>query len=351
MKTVKVGMVGAGQVAFHNCREILCHPQAELVAVADPSLKRAKALKKEFGIVRVYESAEDLFANPDIDAVSISVPNVLHASMSIAALNAGKHVLLDKPFAMNRKEAQAVINTARKSRKVFVLGMNQRFREDSQTVKALVERGDLGDVYHGRVCWLRRSGIPKFGTWFCRKKMAGGGVALDIGVHMFDLCLYLMGNFKPISVSAATYTVFGNRGLGEGHWGLSDRGQHIFDVDDFATALVRLRGGATVTLEVSWAIHQEQQSRHNVELFGTEGGATVFPAKLFRFGKKRGEYEVVTPQGIKGPYSGANRFTNWLDVILKQAKPCCTVQEALAVQRILDGIYTSARTRKDVRIE
>lgn len=350
MKTVKIGMLGAGQVTFGNCRQILEHPQAEIVAVADPNEKRAKALQKEFAIDRRYASVEELCKDGDLDAISISVPNVYHAPTAIAALEAGKHVLLDKPFTINRKEAVKVIDTAKKARKLLTVGMNQRFGEGSQVIKAIAARGDLGDIYHAKAFWFRRSGIPKLGTWFCRKDLAGGGVVYDIGVHMLDLCLYLIDNFRPVSVSAATYSVFGHRGLGEGGWGMSDRGEKVFDVEDFATALIRLRGGLTVTLEVSWAIHQEEAGRHNVELFGTEAGATVFPAKLLRFGRKRNEYEVVYPEGVQGPYHGTNRYTNWIDAILKKAKPCATLKQSLAVQTILDGVYESAKTRKEVRL-
>ncbi|MBN1675458.1 MAG: Gfo/Idh/MocA family oxidoreductase [Kiritimatiellae bacterium] len=351
MKNLKIGLLGAGQVAFGNCRDIRQHPQAEVIAVADPSLKRAKALQNEYGISRVYESADALYADKDIDAVGISVPNAYHASTAIGALRAGKHVLLDKPFALSRREALDVVRTAKKARKLLVLGMNQRFAPSSQVVKALVERGTLGDIYHGKAYWLRRTGIPRMGTWFCRKEIAGGGVTLDIGVHALDLCLYLMDNFKADTVSAVTHSVFGPRGLGEGGWGMSDRAERIFDVEDFSSALIRMKNGATVVLEVSWALHQESAGRHNVELFGTEAGASVFPAaKVFRFGKRKGEYDVVEPQGVRGPCHGQTRFANWIDAILGKCKPCTTMAQALAVQTILDAVYTSAASGKEVRL-
>jgi predicted dehydrogenase len=196
---------------------------------------------------------------------------------------------------------------------------------------------------------LLSCGIPKFGTWFCRKDLAGGGALMDIGVHMLDTSLYLLDNFKPVSVSSAAYTNFGNRGLGEGDWGMSDRGKLHFDVDDFGIAFIRLQGGVTLELQASWAMHMADADRHNVELFGTEAGASVFPANVYRFGKKAGEYETVTPEGVTGPYSGSDRFANWIDVILKQAKPCASMRQALAVQKILDAVYKSAKTRREVR--
>lgn len=351
MKTIRVGMIGAGQIAYSHCDGVNKHPGAKVTAVADLSTERMKAIKERFGIDRTYTEWEDIVADPDVDAVSIALPNVFHMPVSIAALKAGKHVMLDKPFALNRNEAKRVVHAAEKSRRIFMLGMNQRFEVEAQTIRALIERGELGEIYHAKAYWLRRTGAPKFGTWFCRKDMAGGGCMLDIGVHVLDLCLHLMGNWKPVTVLGAAYTKFGNRGIGEGGWGMSERGKHVFDVDDFATALVKFRNGATLQLDVSWVLHQERGGRHNVELYGTEGGAAVFPPRIFRFGRKKGEYEVVEPQNVKIAYPHCNRFVNWIDVILRKARPMCTPAEALVVQEILDAVYKSAETGREVHIQ
>ena len=350
MKTIRVGMIGAGQIARSHCEGVNKHPGAKVVAVADLSAERTKAIKERFGIDRIYTKWEDIVADPDVDAVSIALPNVFHMPVSVAALKAGKHVMLDKPFALNRNEAKRVIHAAKKSRRVFMLGMNQRFEAGAQIIKALVEREELGEIYHAKAYWLRRAGAPKFGTWFCRKDMAGGGCMLDIGVHILDLCLHLMGNWKPVTVSGTAYTKFGNRGIGEGGWGMSEPGKHVFDVDDFATALVKFKNGASLQLDASWVLHQETSGRHNVELYGTEGGATVFPRRIFRFGRKKGEYEVVEPQNVKIAYPHCNRFVNWIDVILRRDRPMCTPAEALVVQEIIDAIYESAETGREVRI-
>ena len=351
MKTIRVGIIGAGAIALDHAQGINSHPQAEVVAIADISKKRANEMKKELGLAKAYYSGDDLLADPDIDAVAIALPNKFHAPASLAALKAKKHVLLDKPFALNQKEAKQVLETARKVRRVFMLGMNWRMNPDTQTIKAIVERGELGEIYHAKAIWRRRSGIPKFGTWFCDKKMAGGGALLDIGVHLLDCCLHLMDNFKPVSVSGKVYTKFGNRKMGEGGWGKSDKGKHVFDVDDYANALIKFKNGATVALDISWACHQEHPNTNNVELYGTDAGAGVMPAKIYRNGKKAGEYEVVEPQGVKIRYPHANRHYNWIDTILKADKPIITPQESLVIQKILDGIYESSKTGREVKIK
>ncbi len=350
MKTVKVGMIGAGQIAYGHCRSLQKHPQAELVAVADPSTQRARALKKEFGLQDTYDAADDLLAEADVDAVTIAVPNAFHAPLSLAALKAEKHVLLDKPFALNAQEAKKVVQAAKRARRVFMLGMNWRYRPETQTLRTLVGRGELGEIYHAKTSIRRRAAIPTFGTWFGRKKLAGGGALLDLGVHFLDLCLYAMDNFQPVAVSGAAYRKFGHRGLGEGSWGMSDRGKHVFDVDDFATGFIKCKNGATVQLDASWVLHQAENVKSSVELFGTEGGASLMPLQIYRFGKKKGEYEVTEPQNVKLTYPDADRHMNWINAILKKEKPACTPAQALTVQKVLDAIYKSSETGKEVRI-
>ncbi len=351
MAKLKVGVIGAGAIAPNHCKSVLSYQGAELAAIADSSAERLRSVADEYGIPRRHRSAEALIEDRGIDAVTIALPTYMHAPVAEAALAAGKHVLLEKPFAMNTAEAVRVITAAEKAGRVFALGMNQRFVRSSQTVRALVERGELGAIYFAKAYWCRRSGIPRLGTWFGDSRRAGGGSLLDIGVHMLDLCLSLVGNFRPLAVSGATYTRFGNRGLGEGGWGKSDREKVDFDVDDLAAALIKLDGGLTVALETSWARHQEQPNANDVELFGTEAGARVYPAKIFRYGRRPGEYEVVEPQGVAIRYPHCDKVHNWLDAILGKDSLECRPEQSLAVQRIIDGIYESARSGREVRIE
>ena len=352
MAKLKVGVIGAGAISRDHCHGVSRHPDAEVVAIADIHAKRRKTVKKEYGIAKDYDSIKAILADDEIDGVCIALPNYLHAPTAIAAFEAGKHVLLEKPFAMNITEAKAVAAAAKKAGKVLMVGMNQRYPANAQTIRQVVKRGDIGNVYHARAYWRRRAGAPKFGTWFGDKRQAGGGCLLDIGVHLLDLCLFTMDNFQPVSASGAVYTKFGNRGLGEGGWGHSDRkpGKPVFTVDDCASALIKFKNGATVDLTVSWVLHQETPNEMDVELFGTEGGASVDPARIYRDGKGKGEYEVVQPQGIEIDRPHGSRQHDWVDGVLKRRKPMCTVEQSLTVQKILDAIYKSSATGKDVRI-
>ncbi len=347
---INVGIIGAGAIAVDHANGVQAYGGAQVAAIADSSAERCRALADKFQIPKVYTDLRKLIADPEIDAVIVGLPNYLHLPVSLAALSAGKHVLLEKPMALNYGEARRIAEAARKHKRVLMPAMNMRFNRKIQTIKALAQRGEFGEFYQAKAYWLRRSGCPRFGTWFGQKQFAGGGAILDIGVHALDAALYLLDNWRPLAVSGAIYSKFGPRGLGEGRWGKSDIGKNRFDVDDSGIAFIRLAGGVTLSLEASWARHAEQDNKSGLELFGTEAGAEAFAAKVFRYGKKPGEYEVVEPQNIPLRHPAASRQGHWLDVILGRDKPDVTMAQALVVQQILDAIYKSAKTGREVRL-
>jgi predicted dehydrogenase len=352
MSKVRVGIIGAGQISESCCKAATSHDNAEVIAAFDPNPGRLKDLCDKHGIATAYASAEEMLADPKVDAIYVAVPNKFHAPYAKQALEAGKHCILDKPFAMNSTEAQGVADAAEAAGKVFMLGMNQRYRKESQQIRSLAKQGYFGEIYHAKAFWFRRSGIPKLGTWFGNKDMAGGGALLDIGVHLLDLCLHLGDLWNPVAVSGATYTKFGNRGLGEGSWGKSDKENIPFTVDDFATALIKFENGATINLDVSWACHAEDGNRNDVHLYGTEAGARAYPAKVFEYG----ESEYVVKEGealedIQIAMPHCERFHNFFNVIQGTEQPLSTIDQALTVQHILDAIYASCATGKEVRLD
>jgi len=348
---IRFGFLGAGQISHHSAADVNRHPQGKVVAAQDLNFKRVEELCTAYKIPKAYGTAEELLDDDGIDAVYIAVPNKFHVPLAIQALKAGKHVLLEKPFAMNLAEAQEAAAVAKKMGKVLTLGMNQRFEKAPQSIKALVERGDLGDIYHIKAYWMRRSGIPKLGTWFGNKALAGAGALYDIGVHYLDLALYLLGNFEPISVSGATYTKFGHLGLGEGGWGKSDKENLLFDVDDFATGLIRFSNGVSVSLDVSWACHAEDHDRADVQLYGTKGGALARQGKFYHPDEKTGEYIIVQNPSIAVRYPNGNRFHNFINHLVAGEELCVTLEQALGVQRILDALNASAASGREVRFD
>jgi predicted dehydrogenase len=347
MDTIRLGLIGAGAIAHFTAAEFARHPAARLVAVADPSIERAGELARTFSIATACASAAELL-DQDLDAVYIAVPNVLHAPLAIAALESGRHVLLEKPFAIDLAAAERVAEAARDAGCTLMIGMNQRFDPAVQRARLLLADGALGEVYHAKAWWRRRSGIPRIGSWFTHREAAGGGALLDIGVHMLDACLHLIGAPRVVGVSGATATRFGNRGLGDGAWGRSEREHPDFDVEDFATALIRLEGGATIALDAAWAMHQDGADRRGIELFGTEGTLSVFDQRLYKDAADGAYATIERPATAALPFPHMSRAAHFVNVLLGSETPLVTVDEALAVQAVLDAIYSSAATGREV---
>jgi predicted dehydrogenase len=327
------------------------HPDSQITAVQDVNPERLSELCAKCEIPKSYETAEELFADSEIDAVYIAVPNKFHVPLTIQALAAGKHVILEKPFAMNAAEAEQAVEAARKHGRVLTLGMNQRFEENSQIFRSLVESNAFGEIYHAKAAWLRRSGIPKLGTWFGSRDLAGGGCLYDIGVHVLDLCLYVVGNFEPVSAYAATYSKFGARGLGEGSWGRSENSGLAFEVEDFATGLIKFSNGFTVSLDVTWARHSDLNDRVEVELFGTDAGGQVYAGKVFRHDPELGAHYTVDKPKAPIVFPHKDRFHNFINHLQGTEPLCVTMEQALVVQKILDALAKSARTGGSVSIK
>lgn len=354
LSSVRFGFIGAGQIAEYAVAAVRSHSEASLLAVQDINPERLSAFCRSHAIPASCAEAGELLANPEIDAVYIAVPNKFHAPLAIAAMEAGKHVLLEKPFAMNYAEALAVADVARRTGRVLTLGMNVRFNREVQRIRGLVAANALGEIYHAKAYWMRRTGIPRLGTWFGNRDLAGGGCLSDIGVHMLDVCLYVTGNFEPVSVFGATYGKFGHRGLGEGSWGRSERSAITFDVEDFASGFIRFANGATMALDVSWACHQPEPNRFGVELFGTEGGANAITGRYFA--PARGDspgsgYQVIQDVSAPSDFPHNERFHNFINHLLGHEELCVTVEQALTVQRVLDALAASAACGREVRLD
>lgn len=324
--------------------------EAVVVAVADHSAPRLKLAAERFHIPRSYTDYRELLDQPDINAVTIALPNCCHAPVALAALQARKHVLLEQPFATSAREAAQVVAQAQKSRRVVMVGQQFRFNRSTQLARACLQRGDLGEVYHARAFWRRRSGIPRIGSWFTIKAQAGGGCMNDLGSQVLDVCLHLLGEFDAVSVSGQTFARFGPRNLGEMDWGKSDIDPlKPCDVEDYGMALIKLKSGRTVWLETSWAACQPDDPREfGLDLLGTNGGMSLFPAKLYRHGSLGQETIHLAQAKVPLPEEPLPHF---VDCVLHGTKPLVALTESLRVQQILEAIYTSARSGKEARLK
>lgn len=344
-----VAVIGAGGIGQDHLASFRLHPSARVVALAEVSPGRGREAAERFSVPELVTDYKTLLGRPDIDVISIALPNYLHARVALDALRAGKHVMLDKPMATNARDAAKLVAEARKRGVLFMVGQNFRFNTETQTARQVVDAGTLGEVYHAKTSWSRRAGIPRIGSWFTQKRFAGGGCTYDIGVHALDRCLYLLGEFEAAAVSGQTFAKFGPRGLGNGGWGKSEIDPKAkFDVDDLSVALIKLKSGRTVLLESSWAAHGPLVDVNETQLFGTEAGLSLPPVKLYKRTRTGYVSEEVAPLP---PLVNPNRMVHFIDCLLGKAKPFVKPSESLAAQKILDAIYVSSKTGREVRIK
>jgi predicted dehydrogenase len=354
---VRVGVIGAG-VGQAHLAAYAALPEVECVGLADLNEERARAVAATYGVPEIYQDYRNLLARTDLDAVSVCLPNALHAPVTIAALQHGKHVLVEKPMARTVAEAAAMIAAAEAAERILMVSFNYRYRADVQWLKQHIERGALGRLYYAKAHWMRRSGIPRLGSWFVSKEQAGGGPLIDLGVHVLDLALYLMGEPNPQAVSANTYAEFGPRGLkgGGGTWDRAQPGETLpYEVEDLATAFIRLDGGATLLLEASWATHGAAGDDFGVTLFGTEGGAELLIRSYTHENTVRVFTDIagvptdLTPYipKVEGHPAVIRRF---IAAIREGAPAVPSAAEGLRRTAVLAACYQSAAEGQEIRL-
>jgi predicted dehydrogenase len=354
-KKLKVGVVGTGNCFNWGHREaLLKHPELELYALCDIVEEKAVKFAKDHDVKHVFADYRELLKLEEIDVVDVITPNLFHSEVAVAALNAGKHVFTEKPDAVSVAECQKMVAAARKSGKVLMSMRNNRFRSDAQFLRRYIAAGKMGELYHGRCGWQRRRGIPGKGGWFTTKQLSGGGPLIDLGVHMLDLAVWLMGNPKPVAVTGATYCKFAksqtkadseHAKFGEA------KSAGTFDVEDLAGGVVRFDNGAMLHLEFSWASNIEVE-RNFVEVAGELGGFGIASDKETRiYTEIDGCLCDIVPKCPKAELGGhASHLHHFVDVLRGRAKPINTPQDGLDIIKILCAVYESASTGKEVRL-
>jgi predicted dehydrogenase len=318
-------------------------PEANVVAVADVDEGRAQALADKFEIPQVFTSYDEMLAKADLDAVSVALPVFLHAPATIAALEAGKHVLCEKPMARTGAEAQAMVDTARKAGKKLAVYWRNRFGARAMKAQQLIDSGDLGPIYYVRTIGLRWRGRPgfdarmeRFGRWFGSKEQAGGGPLMDIGGYNLDLVLGLLRFPRVLSGSAAAWRAIDrDRADREGH-----------DVEDLAVGLIRLEGGTVVSIESSFASNIDEPN--GTWLFGTRAGLRLEPLTLYR--DQEGQKKVIDVDDSDVTPSSATR--QFVEAILRDEPiRICSGEEATIVTRVQEMLYRSAEAGHEVPYE
>jgi predicted dehydrogenase len=344
---VGVGIIGSGGIAqnAHMPGYAAIPDLCEIVAVADINPDTAKQAAEKFNVPHVFTDYRKLLEMPEVDAVSVCTPNYLHIAPTIEAFRAGKHVLCEKPIAMNAQEARQMVEAGRKAKKIFQVGYNSRFAPSNQLLKTYVDSGDLGEIYYARAQALRRRGIPGWGV-FIDKSKQGGGPLIDIGVHILDLTLWLMGHPKPTAASGVTYAKFGHRSDIVGFMGQWD--YKNFTVEDFASALIRFENGASIVLESSFVANIPEDI-FNSTLCGTEGGATTNPLTIIK--ERHRSLQIFKPE-FPSPSvnTHAAEIKSFIECILEGREPLVTGEQGLMVAQIMDAIYASSEAGKEVAI-
>ena len=347
MNKIRIGIIGAGNIAQNShIPAYLKQSDAEIVAVCDLKLDRAKEVAAKHNIQYAVGSIEELVAIDEVDAVSVCTWNNAHASAAIAAANAGKHVLCEKPMAMNVEEAEAMKEAAEKNNIVFMMGFTNRFRADSQVIKEIADSGKLGEIYYAKAGWLRRRGTPL--GWFTDLSKSGGGPVIDIGVHAIDLTWYFMGKPRPVSVTACTYDKIGDyKTKGVSRWEALDTDNLVFNTEDSASGFIKFENGASMSFDVSWAINGKDTGIFS-DIFGTKAGASLNPFIIY--GEEQG-YLMDSSPVIEPQDTFANEIRHFLDCIKTGQEPMASANDGVIIQKILNGIYDSAKEGKEIILD
>lgn len=344
MKKIRIGVIGLGMGQGH-ISGFKSHPDAEVVAIADLDQEKLKSVGDQHSVPSRYTDYNEMLEQEKLDAVSIAVPNKFHKPITIAALSKGCHVLCEKPMAMNAKEAEEMLETAKKHNKKLMINFSFRFTPQSFAMKKQVESGILGDIYFGRTVWQRRRGMPKFGGWFGQKALSGGGPLIDLGVHRLDLALWLMDYPEPAWVMAGSYDHIASE--------LATREGKSYDVEDFAVALIKFKNGATLELEASWAGNIKEREQMSTRLLGTKGGLLQknleegyqFEAEFY-FEKDGCQYDMKLHPPVPEAQSS---YYSFVDCLVKNKPVPAPGEQGLTVMRLLDAIYESAKSGQPVK--
>lgn len=345
---LRYAFIGAGGIAGTHMRYLANMPEVELIAAADIDDGALKNKRTEFAIPHIYRDYEDMLKDIRPDAVSVCTPNGLHAQNTIAALESGAHVLVEKPMAMNAIEAQCMLDAATKYEKKLVIGFQHRYESKTRFIKNAVEDGTLGNILYARVHALRRRGIPNWGV-FGRKELQGGGPLIDIGVHVLETAHYAMGAPTPVSATGLVHTYLGNKSSNVvSMW--RDWDYKTYSVEDLAVGHIRFANGASLSIEASFAAHIEKNV-WNFTLMGDKGGANWDPPQIFT-----DEHEHMInkepswlPTGRVADHF-AIKMRNFVEHVVHNKKTMAPAEHGVMVQQMLDALYQSAEEGREVSI-
>jgi predicted dehydrogenase len=351
---IRSAVVGVG-VGWNHVEGYQSHPDVEIVGICDMNPKVLKERGDKFNIPedRRFDNFDDMVSKTKIDAISIALPNFLHEPVATKCLQHGMHVLCEKPLATDVASATRIAEAAEKANRTLMVCYNHRYRPEIMWLKDQLRTGDFGRIYAAKAGWMREGFIPAHGAWFTQKDKAGGGALIDLGVHVLDLALWLMGYPKPVSVSGSMFSEFGVRGQKT-----QPRGATLptFDVEDSGMGFVRFAGGSVLQFESAWASHREPKADgFFVRLFGSEAGANFYTAEPN--GETVAVYKYVSdqpsaivpklPNTTNGHRIAVHHF---VDCVKNSKTPDSPAEHGIVGLKIIEGIYRSSKTGHEVEI-
>ncbi len=356
-RIVKVGIIGCGGIANGKHMPSLAQVEnVQMIAFCDILPERAEKAAKEYGTpdAKVYTDYKELLKNEDVEVVHVLTPNREHADITVDALHAGKHVMCEKPMAKTAADAKRMVAAAKETGKKLTIGYQHRQKPESQYAKAYIDTGALGEIYYANCLAIRRRGTPNWGV-FLDEDAQGGGPIIDIATHSLDLTLYLMNNYEPEMVVGKTHKALEHPEAGN-IWG--DKGVSTTPLEEAACAFIRMKNGATIMLETSWALNTaEPVQEGSCVLCGSKAGLSL-KNNVLKINKVELDRQVVTDvntaAGGVAFYDGtqktpaATEAYNWIKCIVDDTEPVVLPEQACVVSEILEAIYTSSKTGKPV---
>ena len=340
---LKVAVVGLTVGGGHTANYAASDSVSEIV-ICDIDKAKLESIGDKHSIAKRYTDYDLMLETEKPDAVSVAVPNFLHKTFTIKALEAGAHVLCEKPMARNASEAEEMLNSAQKNNRKLMINFNQRFQPEVHTLKSLVDKGKLGDIYRISTSWMRRRGVPWWYPLENGLETCGGGALIDLGVHVLDRAMWICGFPEPEWVLGNTFRKLSSNEARE-------RGFKNFNSEDMAVAMIRMKNGTILELEASWASNRENETV-KTRLYGTLGGAilesVINPVKSKTnklFIETNGELkDIDMDEEIIPKTVSVNIREAFLDAIINDKEVPCTPQQGLQINKILDAIYLSAKT-------
>ena len=350
-KRLKVGVIGTGAIAeechLGNWQELEAEGRIELLGACDLVRERTVRAQERFGAKKAYKSYRKMLADDDYDIIDVCTQNRGHCPATVAALNAGAHVIVEKPMAMNAKECEQMIGAAKANKRTLMVAQHMRFEANSEKLKQVVEAGGLGRIYTATAKYLRRRGIPGWGKFHIRKESLGGPL-IDIGVHVMDLCVWLMGSPKPVAASGKVYRMFGDRpDLCNAEWG-EPYPPKQFDVEDYAVGLVRFEKGITMHVECSWAANIPKETGE-VAILGDKAGLSTEPLGIY--GYEAGALTSTKFDWLPKQEGHRMEIRHFTECIEKDLPVRVQPIESLRIQKIIDAIYESSAKNREIVIK